>query len=131
MDNHRIDQLSKVLAAGATRRTALGAFAALGLAGASGRTIEAKHKHKHKHKKGNGGLGLGEICTKGKDTCEKGLKCDSPTTRHTCSGTVEGIDTWCCVPPGGKCSECDCCGDFYCDFGDANPEGACIPNPEG
>jgi len=74
---------------------------------------------------------LGELCNPQSDVCRGDLQCAPPTTRHTCSSTVEGVDAWCCVPPGGRCSECDCCGDYYCDFGDANPNGACIPNPEG
>jgi hypothetical protein len=95
-----------------------------------------KHKGGRRGKGGGGGggggggtLGLGEICEPGgAETCQSGLKCDSPTTQHQCSSTVEDIDTWCCVPPGGPCTECECCGNYKCDFGDANPDGACILN---
>jgi hypothetical protein len=102
-----------------------------------------KHGHGHRHRRkkrrggrGNGGStivptkGLREICTPGVDTCGGALQCATPTTRHTCSDTVAGVNTWCCVPPGGSCTECDCCGDFYCEF-DANNQPHCVPNPEG
>jgi hypothetical protein len=125
MDSERFDQISKGLATGATRRTTLGVLAALGVAGASGLTMEARRKKKRKKK-----LGLRSRCTPGKSKCKSGLKCDAATTRHTCSDTVMGVDDWCCVPPGGSCSECDCCGDFYCEFDDNN-EPHCVPNPEG
>lgn len=74
--------------------------------------------------------GLRELCSLGVDTCSAPWICSTPTTRHTCSGTVAGVSTWCCVPPGGACTECDCCGDYYCAYdGDNIP--ACQPNPEG
>jgi hypothetical protein len=127
MDSSRFDRLSKVLACGGTRRSALGTLAAtaLGISAPllAGHEADAKRKKKHHKKKGKP---LGAICTPGKDKCKKGLKCDSPTTRHTCDSTVDDIDTWCCVPPGGKCTECDCCGDFYC-----GNDSTCVPNPEG
>ena len=72
---------------------------------------------------------LRQICTPGNDTCSSGLQCDAPTSRHTCSSTVKGIASWCCVPPGGECSECDCCGNNYCSYDDNNV-GHCVPNPE-
>jgi hypothetical protein len=131
MDSQRFDRLTRIVTQAGTRRGALQALAAtvVGLsAPLLAEQAEAKHKH---HKKKKKGLPLRALCTPGKDKCKSGLKCDSPTTRHTCSSTVEGVADWCCVPPGGKCTECDCCGNFFCDFGDANPDGACIPNPEG
>jgi hypothetical protein len=80
---------------------------------------------------GGNALPLRTTCTPGTDTCAAGLQCDRPTDRHTCSSTVAGISDWCCIPPGGACSdECGCCGDFYCHF-DNNNQGRCICNPEG
>jgi hypothetical protein len=146
MDSTRFDSLTRALSGGnegRSRRTFLtlasgGLLAGLAPALAAEATKRKKRKKRKKHKRGGGGdgeLSLRAICdpaaTTPAETCQSGLRCDTPTTRHTCSGTVEGVDTWCCVPPGGKCTECDCCGDYYCDFGDANPDGACIPNPEG
>jgi len=127
MDSERFDRLSQVLASGATRRSTLGVLAALGVAGGSGPITEARRKKKRRKKKS---LGLKARCTPGKSKCKSGLTCDVPTTRHTCSDTVMGVDEWCCVPPGGSCSECDCCGDYYCEFDDNN-EPHCVPNPEG
>ena len=84
-------------------------------------------------------LGLGEAvarCTKLKekcgrnDTCCGDLKCGRPTTRHTCSSSIPKQGKWCCVKPGGTCTECDCCGDYYCKL-DANNNGRCVRNPEG
>jgi hypothetical protein len=72
-----------------------------------------------------------QICVVGRDTCSGGLQCGAPTTRHTCSSTVEGIDAWCCLPQGAVCStECDCCGNNYCSYDDNNV-GHCVTNPEG
>ena len=103
---------------------------------------QARKRGKKKGGKGKGGKGTGsgtgttgsvrtlrEICTPGHDTCSQGLQCGAPTTRHTCSSTVEGVEAWCCVPPGGQCSECDCCGNYYCSYDDNNV-GHCVPNPE-
>jgi hypothetical protein len=74
---------------------------------------------------GGGGLPIETPCDPATDVCEAGLACDSPTTRHTCSSTVEGIDNWCCLPPGAACdTECDCCGNNFCDGG------RCKCNPE-
>jgi hypothetical protein len=71
--------------------------------------------------------GLSEICTPGRDTCSAGLQCSTPTTRHNCNSTVDGITTWCCVPPDGACTPglCTCCGDYCC-----SGDGRCIENPE-
>jgi hypothetical protein len=74
-------------------------------------------------------LKLKALCTPGKDRCQKGLKCDSPTNRPTCSGSVPDDSNWCCVPPGGSCTECDCCGNYSCVLDDTN-ESHCVPNPE-
>jgi hypothetical protein len=96
----------------------------------------ARRRHHKKHKGHGGGPSgptkdLRQICTPGVDTCSDGLRCDAPTTRHTCSSTVEGVNTWCCVPPNAVCSgECDCCGNHYCSF-ENGATGFCIPNPEG
>jgi hypothetical protein len=76
------------------------------------------------------GKGLGQICNPATDVCRSPYQCDQPTTRHTCSDTVAGISTWCCAPPGGSCTECDCCGDYYCQLDNHN-QGVCVPNPEG
>ncbi|MDQ2654177.1 MAG: hypothetical protein M3Z20_14185 [Chloroflexota bacterium] len=142
MDGSRFDSLVGRLTAPGSRRRALRALGlsalfAGGLQAAAPET-DARRRRKHgkgkKGKKGNKGnkggggtpLELRDICTPGKSTCDSGLRCDSPTTRHSCSSTVEGVDAWCCVPPGGKCTECDCCGDNYC-----NGDGVCETNPEG
>lgn len=136
MEGSRFDSLVGRLTEPGSRRSALGALGLLALlAGglhAAAPEAEARRRHKHgkhgkKGKKGGGGptLQLRDICTPGKSTCASGLRCDSPTTRHTCSSTVEGVDDWCCVPPGGDCTECDCCGNNYC-----NGDGVCETNPE-
>jgi len=84
---------------------------------------------------GGGGTGpvkaLRQMCTPGTDTCASGLQCGAPTNRHTCSSSVPEDDSnWCCVPPGGSCTECDCCGNYYCAYDDNNVP-TCQPNPEG
>ncbi len=119
-----------------TRRGAVRVLAAaLGLGGlAVLRPDEtgAKRKGKRKKKKNRGGgasKGLRQSCTPGQNACRAGLRCDTPTTRHTCSSTVQGVSTWCCVPPGGSCTECDCCGNNYCAY-DNNNQPHCVPNPE-
>jgi len=131
MDSQHFDRLTRIVTQAGTRRIALQALAAT-VVGVSAPLLaeHAEAKHKHHHKKKKKGLPLLTLCTPGKDKCKSGLKCDSPTTRHTCSSTVEGVDDWCCVPPGGECTECDCCGDFQCSFDDNNV-GHCIPNDEG
>jgi hypothetical protein len=146
MESERFDRLIGSLGRVQSRRGALRiAAATFGLSGLKllglQETSARRHK-KHKNRQGNGSppaspppssgptKSLREICTPGVDTCASGLACDSPTTRHTCSSTVEGVDDWCCVPPGGSCTECDCCGDYYCHFDDNN-EPHCEPNPEG
>lgn len=74
---------------------------------------------------------LREICSPAADTCAAGLQCGTPTTRHTCSSSIPGKEShWCCVPPGGRCTECDCCGNYYCAYDDNNVP-MCVPNPEG
>jgi hypothetical protein len=128
----RFTVFTRSLATGGSRRYTLGimlsaALGALGLAEVSARNRHHRKRKKHKHIKPKH---LREVCSPGKDKCSDGLKCDSPTTRHTCSSTVQGVSTWCCVPPGGSCTECDCCGDNYCEFDDNN-QPHCVPNPEG
>ncbi len=137
MDGSRFDSLVGRLTESSSRRRALGvlglsALLAGGLQAAVPET-DARRRRRKKGKKGGGGGGGGgtplqlrDICTPGQSTCASGLKCDSPTTRHTCSSTVEGVDAWCCVPPDKPCTECDCCGDYYC-----SGDGVCVPNPEG
>lgn len=143
MDTQRFDSLTSNFAATSSRRQALrflaaAAFGAGSLAIARHDDASAKRKGGKKHKRpyqGGGsqpaqpGKGLREICIPGQDVCGAGLQCGSPTTRHTCSSTVEGVDAWCCVPPGGRCSECDCCGNYYCAYDDNNNP-TCVPNPE-
>jgi hypothetical protein len=74
---------------------------------------------------------LQEICYPNRDICAAGLQCGVPTSRHTCSDTVAGIETWCCLAAGAECTtECGCCGNFYCSYDDNNV-GHCEPNPEG
>ncbi len=133
MDPTRFDTLTRALTqlrstAATPRRAALkllasGAFGAA-LVRAGGAEVVAKRKKKKKK-----GLKLKALCTPGKSKCAKGLKCGQPTTRHTCDSSTPDNSDWCCVPPGGSCTECDCCGDFYCDF-DNNNEPHCVPNPE-
>lgn len=144
MDTTRFDAITSRLAWAQSRR---GALRVLGLAvlGGGGLGLLAQHdgearrkkkKKNRKNQKGGGGgtpvpgKALRELCTPGVDTCAAGLQCDAPTTRNSCSSTVEGVDAWCCVPPGGRCTECDCCGNFYCGTNDQNIP-ICKPNPEG
>lgn len=142
MDGTQFDDLVSRLAASGTRRRLVGALGlsalvAGGLHATSGDSEAGKKKKRKKRNKnkqttppptGGGGtpLALRATCTPGVSTCQGDLQCDSPTTRHSCSSTVEDVTTWCCVPPGGACTECDCCGDNYC-----SGEGKCITNPEG
>ncbi len=145
METTRFDQIASSFAQTHSRRGAFRLLAA-SATGASGLTVfghdesQAKKRRKKKGGKGKGGKGSGagtggsvrglrQICLPGHDTCSSGLQCGAPTTRHTCSSTVEGVEAWCCVPPGGQCSECDCCGNFYCSYDDNNV-GHCVPNPE-
>lgn len=113
MDANRFDRLTRTftLTRSLPRRGLLG-VAALALPGLAAPVAAGKK-------------GLRKRCS-GKNSCKGSLTCGKPTTRHTCSSTVDGVKKWCCVKPGGKCSECDCCGNYYC-----GGEGACIPNPEG
>ena len=139
MDTTRFDEIASRLARAQNRR---GVLRVLGLAvlGGSGLGLldqhvgEARRRGKKKNGRKGGttvpGKALRELCTPGVDTCAAGLQCNAPTTRNSCSGTVEGVDTWCCVPPGGRCTECDCCGNFYCGSNDQNSS-ICVPNPEG
>ncbi len=136
MEMDRFDQITSCFAAMRSRRGALVLLVAA-LSGGELLTVEhdaeARRKKKKKKKKNRGGgtrKGLRQSCTPGQNTCSAGLRCDTPTTRHTCSSTVQGVSTWCCVPPGGSCTECDCCGDYYCAFDDNNNP-TCQPNPEG
>lgn len=141
MERSRFDSLVTSVAQSRSRRDTLRLFG-LAIIGGAGvlatDDAEARRKHRRgkKNKKGGSqtpppppGLALRSICTPGQSVCASGLKCDVPTTRHTCSSTVEDVDAWCCVPPGGKCTECDCCGNFYCKFDDNNNP-TCQPNPE-
>ncbi len=114
------------------KTNAQGQFCGCGFGTATGKVCVAECDNPGGGGGGGGGdtLGLFEICEPGVDTCEAGLRCDSPTTRHTCSSTVEGVEAWCCVPPGGACTECDCCGNYYCAYDDDNNP-TCQPNPEG
>jgi hypothetical protein len=136
MERKHFDRVTRHIATAGSRRGAVRALAAtaVGLAALVGGhqdATEARHQHK-KHKRGTSPApkGLKEVCTPGVDTCSAGLRCDTPTTRHTCSSRVQGVSDWCCVPPGGSCTECDCCGDFYCEFDDDN-QPHCVANPEG
>jgi hypothetical protein len=124
----------------ALARGALGMLLAGAASGAvsagGGRRNKKKKKNKENDQTGSPppsagpSKGLRETCVPGQDTCSAGLQCSTPTTRHTCSSTVQGVSAWCCVPPGGSCTECDCCGDNYCEFDDNNRP-RCVPNPEG
>jgi hypothetical protein len=136
MDTARFDRLISTFAEVSTRRGAVRVLAAIGLTGLTvlrpdetGAKQKGRRKKKNKHR-GDATKGLRQSCTPGQTSCRAGLRCDEPTTRHTCSSTVDGIDNWCCVPPGGSCTECDCCGDYYCAFDDNNNP-TCVPNPEG
>lgn len=132
MDARRFDTLVRNVLPGSSRRSALAVltsgFLALLPHLPGGEDAEARKRKKNK-KKRKSGQPLRALCTPGKTTCQKGLQCDSPTTRQTCDSTTDGVAAWCCVPPGGACSECDCCGNFYCEFDDNN-EPHCMPNPE-
>ena len=138
MDGTRFDHLVSHLSASGSRRRALGVLGLSALVAGGLQAVpeaEARRHRRRKHKKGNGGGGGGggggtplelrDLCTPGQSTCASGLQCDSPTPRHSCSSTVEGVDAWCCVPPDGNCTECDCCGNYYC-----NGDGVCVINPE-
>jgi hypothetical protein len=135
MEHDRFEQITSRFAALANRRITLGLLVGA-LSGAElltlGQDAAARRKKKRRKKKNRGGgsKGLRQSCSPGQHSCSAGLKCDTPTTRQTCSSTVQGVSTWCCVPPGGSCTECDCCGDYYCEFDDNN-NSTCQPNPEG
>ena len=157
MDTNRFDQIASTVGQTQTRRSAFRFLAAAAL-GAGSLTLLG-HEESQARKKGKGkgkgkgtstntgtGTGTGtiptgsttstplalrQICTPGASTCSAGLACDAPTTRHTCSSTVAGVGAWCCLPAGSICrTECDCCGNTYCAYDDANV-GHCVVNPEG
>jgi hypothetical protein len=140
METTRFDEIASTLAETSTRRGALRFLAAaafgLGSVAVLGHEESAARRRrggKKKNRKATSGSvkAARQICTPGRDTCSGGLQCDAPTTRHTCSSTVEGIDAWCCLPAGSEChTECDCCGNYYCSYDDNNV-GHCEPNPEG
>ena len=141
MDSKKFDRVTTRVATAGSRRGAMRVLAATAF-GVAGLVVghhdetAARHKKHKKHKKPNhtapapAPKGLKQTCTPGIDTCSSGLQCGTPTTRHTCSSTVLGVSDWCCVPPGGSCTECDCCGDYYCEFDDNN-QPHCVSNPEG
>ena len=137
MESNRFDRLASSLTNTESRREVLRVLAAVTI-GAGNLSVlrqddaAARRRRHNKHKRGQAGptRSLRQICTPGTDTCSDGLGCDTPTTRHTCSSTVEGVNTWCCVPPNAVCSgECDCCSNHYCSFENGST-GFCIPNPE-
>jgi hypothetical protein len=132
MQADRLDALARAMTTARSRRGTLGIVlsASLGVLGVSAAAAGKKPHRKPKKKKSVKPKQLRQPCTRGKDRCAGNLTCDTPTTRHTCSSTVQGASTWCCVPPGGSCTECDCCGDNYCEF-DNNNQPHCVPNPEG
>ncbi len=158
MDSQRFDRITSSFAHTQSRRGTLRLFglAAFGASGLSLLIAEPgdARRRKKKNKSGAGGGNqdgsgggnqdgsgggsqdgsrkqLKEICEPSVDKCASGLACGSPTTRHTCSSSVpDGDSHWCCVPPGGRCTECDCCGDYYCSYDDNNVP-TCVPNPEG
>jgi hypothetical protein len=133
MQADRLDALARAMTTARSRRGTLGIVlsASLGVLGVSAAAAGKKPHRKPKKRKPKKAAPkqLGQACTPGRDTCSGGLKCDTPTTRHTCSSSIPR-GPWCCVPPGGACSECSCCGDFYCEF-DNNNQPHCVPNPEG
>jgi hypothetical protein len=151
LDTERFDSLTSSFAGTSTRRGALRFLAAAALgAGSLALISQDDTDARRKRKKGKSkrhqivastpalpasptptrtGKALRQICIPGQDTCATGLQCGTPTTRHTCSSTVGDVDAWCCVPPGGRCTECDCCGDYYCSYDDNNVP-MCVPNPE-
>ena len=129
MEADRFDVLARSLTRARSRRGAMATVlgGTLGLLGLSQTEAKRRHKHKHKHKPKP--KQLRQLCSPGKDRCSGDLECGTPTTRHTCSSSIPQ-GNWCCVQPGGSCTECDCCGDYYCEFDDNN-QPHCVPNPEG
>src|SRR3954452_7021054 len=101
METRTFDTLTSRVASTSTRRGALRFLAAAALGGASLGLMhqdDAAAKRKRKKPEGRGGTvpsapttGLRQICAPGLETCGTGLHCGAPTTRHTCSSTVEGI----------------------------------------
>jgi hypothetical protein len=99
MERKHFDRVTRHIATAGSRRSAVRALAAtaVGLAALVGGhqdATEARYQHK-KHKRGTSPApkGLKEVCTPGVDTCSAGLRCDTPTTRHTCSSRVQGSAT--------------------------------------
>src|SRR5687768_10171670 len=120
MDAKRFDALARALTSETTRRRTLGGLlgGTLGLLGWLGREdvgSAKKTKGKKKKKKQQTispvaaplvAKGLREVCTPGQDQCSAGLQCNPPTTRHSCASSIPRTGAWCCVPPGGRCTEC-------------------------
>jgi hypothetical protein len=135
MDAGQFDRIVQSLTTATGRRTALrvvagGVFGGL-IARTDAQKVRAKRKRKKHHRRHKTIKHLGDTCNPRRNKCSDGLQCDEPTTRHSCSSTVQGIDKWCCIPPGEVCStECNCCGDNFCDF-DNGSSGHCRTNPEG
>lgn len=114
MDTTRFDALSRTLAAGSTRRTAMRTLAATGLGfglarlGFAAMPVGAK-KGKGKKKP------LGARCSN-KDQCGGGLQCKTANSQQSCFPENEKR---CCKPIGAKCDDgCECCGiDVICNGG--------------
>ena len=139
MDAQRFDAIAKALTSETSRRRTLGGLlgGTLGLLGWLAREDVAVGKKKKKQQSPESPAetplavkGPRETCTPGQDQCSAGLQCSTPTTRHSCASSIPRSGAWCCVPPGGRCTECDCCGDYYCSY-DNNTVPSCVPNPEG
>jgi hypothetical protein len=140
MENGHLDDLTREVAGGSTRRRFGRLFLALGIISGTGLPLldrdEAdakKHGHKHKHKKkcrggtkkcGKTCIPSANCCTA--DDCDDGETCQSGLCRATCvpqCRVKECGDDGC----GGSCGEC---GQFFhCDNGTCVVD--CIPDCQG
>lgn len=147
MDSSRFDTLVSRLAEPGSRRRALGLLGLSALVAGGLQAVpetEARRRKRRKNKNKNQtpppvvppvrtpNKQKRQVCTPSADLCAAGSTCGTPTEDHRCSST---IDEWigdaanlCCVPPGGACTSCECCGDFYCKF-EQGDTGTCQPQP--
>ena len=107
MDINRFDSLVRTLSAGDSRRGAIRALAASGLAVGLTRLGLDRTDAKKKKKK------LGQTCKKSKQ-CQGSLVCQPTNSQNSCYDTTVKR---CCKKLGERCDDgCECCGvDVICN----------------
>jgi hypothetical protein len=133
MDGSTFDKLSQIIARASTRRSALGALAAVGVAGAMlPSDADAKGKGKKKRKRKCKKV-EGKPCTSDKTCC-------NGKTNNICAvrSGAGNDDKTCCGGQNAKCGGIDgigdavapfCCQGFACDATVAGVPGTCQAAP--